>query len=84
MQPFGYPQHQASVQFINPSSSKALTKLRNDKLIPANQVNYQPGQPVISYPHQNIKPLISYNAGDSSSRNSQSLNKNQSMVLRRN
>lgn len=83
MQPFSYTQHQGPIQYVNPSSSKALTKLKNDKLIPVNQINYQSGQPLISYPPKNVNPFINYNGGDSSLRNNQSLSKNQSMVLRR-
>ena len=72
MQPYLYQNQNNQFQMAGPASSKALTKLKNDRFIPTQQINYNtiPSQQLTNYqPSQNIKTHISFNNNSNSNIN---------------
>jgi hypothetical protein len=72
MQPYPYQNQNNQFQIAGPASSKALTKLKNDRFIPTQQINYNtiPSQQLTNYqPSQNIKTHISFNNSSNSNIN---------------
>jgi hypothetical protein len=60
MQPYNYQNNQ--IHIAGPASSKALTKLKNDRFIQSHPINYQNFQTgtIPNYLTQNNKPHISF------------------------